>query len=1082
MDASWQDVLVLDGQQEGKEERARHAATLAAAAVNGDGTHAHAGVDNRVLVVEDLEADGDILGFFGALDSPTATGPTLDTYICVRTGREVDRPTTRLLTRALHGWLSGPAAAAAATGRDWLGGLAGAEAAGRPANEEEEGELVDWVDTRGRVICALPRPVVHSNNVLHRGAGVMVRDAKARTACFEEPAIMSLVEDTMKASKKEEPAGTMEGAADRGDARKSAAAESTNAEGGAPWTGSAQDGSGEAGGFVPQEVRVAAAQNQDYSSAMGDGGAAVGFGYGATTPATGYQSVRYTFPPFSGKSKYFNQWLNDFRMAANGANLLEQFEESGSLEIPVNSGKNKFLLSQQYRSEQVELTFHAWKFLSHALNEKDRKIMKWAETPQGGLRELKTIHDPESSVQPSEDLKSLTSNKISRGETPQNALNEMLQSAKSLNEKGLTVNETFVFHLFLDALWDEYAMTNHNLRHAKELTRAGVLKELMIEYKAIKDKLEQGKGKGAKGAEQAAARSGTQVGVRGKVVVVAAAVAAAAVVAAVAAAAQADPDGSRRAREAAVEAPMAADIVPWCARCEGWGHTKEKCATEEAVLAQVVEHESDVDSVEDQAFCAVAVPPGECGTVGEVGLVRVVEQGQAVYVADTAATCSMFRCADNFVNYRERSGWVKGIGGDKAPVPRLGYGHVTLVLQTEDGGVPAPVLNTAHVPEDPYNLLSLSSLAEEGHTYSGMKGGLTLTTKAWGEVWFPRTGKLLTQRGYQIKPTLHTACAALIVPGDAKAATPTDLSEYHLAHGHAHETLLWITAEQQGVQLPDGPLLPCLGCWMSKGQVTPVQKSTSTRALLPLADDEQGGEGEIRADASRQGWGGQRGSESESDLDVMEARGPGQATPFVREEAPTAPGNGIPGDGGSVPPSPPSGRGDFGGGSDSPTDSSSSSSSPSSSSSDAGGAGGSGGEESGDPCGDGGSDGDPGDSENLQELKRKVQEVLDPEQQAFGAEVDASGSSQPLPDPQLSMTSPIGQKPSDVEAVPMTYKDVMCSKYEVSWEAAVKKEIDGHDKTGTFTKVKELPEGRKAIGSTWVFSWKTNEKGLIVDF
>ncbi|CAB1106864.1 unnamed protein product [Ectocarpus sp. CCAP 1310/34] len=206
--------------------------------------------------------------------------------------------------------------------------------------------------------------------------------------------LMSLVEDTKKASKKEEPAGTMEGAADRGDARESTAAESTNAEGGAPWTGSAQNGrylrepgresgpsgrhSGEAGGFVPQEVRVAAAHNQDYSSVMGDGGAAVGFGCGDTTPATGYQSVRYTCPPFSGKSKDFNKWLNVFRMAAIGANLLEQFEESGSLEIPVNSGKSECLLSQQYRSEQVELAFHAWNFLSHALKEKDRKIMKRA--------------------------------------------------------------------------------------------------------------------------------------------------------------------------------------------------------------------------------------------------------------------------------------------------------------------------------------------------------------------------------------------------------------------------------------------------------------------------------------------------------------------------------------------------------------------------------------------------------------------------------------------------------------------------------------------------------------------------------
>ncbi|CAB1105619.1 unnamed protein product [Ectocarpus sp. CCAP 1310/34] len=298
--------------------------------------------------------------------------------------------------------------------------------------------------------------------------------------------IMSLVEDTMKASKKEEPAGTM-AMLGREPPRS-------------PRTPKEGTVDRECAG---REVRVAAAHNQDYSSAMGDGGAAVGFGYGATTPATGYQSVRYTSPPFSGKSKDFNEWLNDFRMAANGANLLEQFEESGSLEIPVNSGKSKFSLSQQYRSEQVELAFHAWNFLSHALKDKDRKIMKKVETPQGALRELKTIHDPESSVQPSEDLKSLKSTKISRGENSQNALNEMLQTAKSFTGKGLTVNETFVLHLFLDALSDEYAMTKHNLRHAKELTRTGVLKEVMIEYKAIKDKLEQGKGKGAKGAEQA---------------------------------------------------------------------------------------------------------------------------------------------------------------------------------------------------------------------------------------------------------------------------------------------------------------------------------------------------------------------------------------------------------------------------------------------------------------------------------------------------------------------------------------------------------------------------------------------------
>ena len=117
--------------------------------------------------------------------------------------------------------------------------------------------------------------------------------------------------------------------------------------------------------------------------------------------------------------------------------------------------------------------------------------------------------------------------------------------------------------------------------------------------------------------------------------------------------------------------------------------------------------------------------------------------------------------------------------------------------------------------------------------------------------------------------------------------------------------------------------------------------------------------------------------------------------------------------------------------------------------------------------------------------KHEIEKVLqpnNPEQQAFGAVVDDNGSSQQQLDPKLSMTSPIGQKPSDVEALPITYKDVMRSKYRVFREAAIKEELDGHDQIGTFTKIKGLPKGRKAVSSKWVFAWKTNEKGLIVGF
>jgi hypothetical protein len=440
-------------------------------------------------------------------------------------------------------------------------------------------------------------------------------------------------------------------------------------------------------------------------------------------------------------------------------------------------------------------------------------------------------------------------------------LNSMLATAESLSKRGLDVNETFVLHLFLDALSNEYAMTKHALRHKERLTRSDVLKEVTIEYRSIMEKVKAGKGKGARGAEQAyladgggrrgrsswRGRGGGRSGGRG------------------------GGDSSGKGGDGVEESKGSgsggvdgggtgdkklpgrcfmcgrfghtqqdcttkeSDYLPQCSHCAGWGHSKDKCATEEAVLAQIVHADSDADSVDNQAFCAAPGLAGECGAV-DLGLVGVTELGQdvMVYVADTAATCSMFRCANAFVNYRECSGWVKGIGGNKAPVPLLGYGDVTVVFLTEGGRVPVLVLNAAHVPESSHNLLSLSALAEEGHTYSGQKGGLTLTTRAGGKVWFPRTGKLLTQEGYQIEPKVDIACAATIVPGDAKAATPTDLNYYHNSHGHTHEELLQKTVKQQGVQLTGGPLLPYLGCSMSKGQVKPISKSTDTRAAKKL--------------------------------------------------------------------------------------------------------------------------------------------------------------------------------------------------------------------------------------------------------
>lgn len=101
----------------------------------------------------------------------------------------------------------------------------------------------------------------------------------------------------------------------------------------------------------------------------------------------------------------------------------------------------------------------------------------------------------------------------------------------------------------------------------------------------------------------------------------------------------------------------------------------------------------------------------------------------------------------------------------------------------------------------------------------------------------------------------------MIVPGKAKAVTPTNLNDYHNSHGHGHEKFLTFTGEQQGVELPDGPLMSYLGCSMSEGQVKPAKKRMGNRPQLPLAGDREGiGEDESIQGASSRGGGGEKTS------------------------------------------------------------------------------------------------------------------------------------------------------------------------------------------------------------------------------
>ena len=137
-----------------------------------------------------------------------------------------------------------------------------------------------------------------------------------------------------------------------------------------------------------------------------------------------------------------------------------------------------------------------------------------------------------------------------------------------------------------------------------------------------------------------------------------------------------------------------------------------------------------------------------------------------------------------------------------------------------------------HVPLLSYNLVSLTSLAQEGHPYTVEESGVILKLKGGGTVQFPLIGKLCRQNWYRPEATgrmVDTSCT-VIAPGQAKAPTPpTDINLFHCIYGHTHEILLKQMAKQQEVSL-SGELHECRRCSMAKGLRKPIARSTDTRA------------------------------------------------------------------------------------------------------------------------------------------------------------------------------------------------------------------------------------------------------------
>ena len=68
---------------------------------------------------------------------------------------------------------------------------------------------------------------------------------------------------------------------------------------------------------------------------------------------------------------------------------------------------------------------------------------------------------------------------------------------------------------------------------------------------------------------------------------------------------------------------------------------------------------------------------------------------------------------------------------------------------------------------------------------------------------------------------------------------------------------------------------------------------------------------------------------------------------------------------------------------------------------------------------------------------------------------------------------------NNVKPLPQSAAGVERSMYSAAWNEPMKLEIDGHKMTATYTRRRNVAKGATSCRSTWVFSQKNNQAGLI---
>ena len=584
--------------------------------------------------------------------------------------------------------------------------------------------------------------------------------------------------------------------------------------------------------------------------------------------------ARVVPPVLKAEKGGFQKFKHEFFLKANMLDITAHFVDQGMRAVPVGDPlKQKAVLLQEgFSNDEIRTAYQAWNFIDAALqSESDRSILKRCKSPREVFERLEKWHDPDSEVATQRLYDKFHEFTIPPHSDPITALHDLEDTNNQMHEKGIgRIPDAVVHARFVRALPDEYSLVKEMLQTMKNRDRDEIIRMVSTRHSNLPQKKgaqrtsrqpeqafvssESGNRSGARrgrdrggGGRQGRGRrgnngggggnnnsSGTPGGGASSSV-----------------GTQRSGDGSgnpgsggdgrhnipsgrcfrcrQRGHRRHDCTTRESDFVPRCNRCTGYGHEESSCSSDAAVLVVELPVPEEDLAVEAQAFAVSEA--GKCSvTIGDaVGGVALDKQVMH-YIADSAATCSMTPNSDGLTCYRECSRPLGLANGEEITI--VGYGDLTVDFRTNHGWVRVEMNDVAHVPQLSYNLISLPSMAQKGHTYTGDKDGVTLELKGGKTVFFPLVGKLCRQYGYRPKAAnnmVDSACA-VIAPGKVKTPNPPpDINILHCTFGHAHEGLLKKTATQQGIAY-SGELHECRGCSMAKGLRKPIARSTQTRA------------------------------------------------------------------------------------------------------------------------------------------------------------------------------------------------------------------------------------------------------------